>query len=183
MNEEWKDVVGYEGLYQVSSLGNVRSSDREVTQLHPRSKQGTHRFARTYKGKRLRVRQDNIGRCTVSLSKDGKVRSRRVHQLVAEAFLGHTPDGTLSLVVDHIDNDPSNNRADNLQIVSQRANTLKDKRASEGSRSGVSRSSDANRRKPWIATAKVNGKSVYIGRFETEDEAGDAYDAFIGLKP
>jgi hypothetical protein len=85
LSEEWKAVVGYEGLYEVSSQGSVRSLDRTV--LYPNGKPN-----RNFKGKLLKqclnVKQRYYG---VRLSKQGKTKLWLIHQLVAAAFLGNKP--------------------------------------------------------------------------------------------
>lgn len=97
MNTEiWKDVSGYEGLYQVSNLGRVKS-DRRVLKNYP----------------------NNRGYVQIQLRKDGKRKSYLVHRLVAEAFC--VKSGGCD-VVNHIDNDPTNNTAKNLEWVTQTEN-------------------------------------------------------------
>lgn len=81
--ERWLPVVGYEGLYEVSDLGRVRSLDRNVT---------TRNGVRRYKGKILAMTPVN-GYPSVALSLVGKQDTRPVHQLVLEAFAGPRPAG------------------------------------------------------------------------------------------
>lgn len=102
-------MVWYEGLYQVSSFGKVRSLDREI--FVPSS--GKYReYISRRKGKLLRQQTDGHGRYWVNLSKDGKVRVSRVHRLVAEAFIpGASPD----LEVCHNDGNNQNNMISNLR--------------------------------------------------------------------
>lgn len=101
--EQWKSVVGYEGLYEVSSHGRVRSLDRAGTQ-----RCGPKRI----KGRMLTSNASRGGRPSVSLRKDGMAKYPRIHRIVAAAFIGPPPnDGA---VVCHSDGDPTNNRADNL---------------------------------------------------------------------
>lgn len=110
MLEFWQPVDGYQGLYEVSSLGRVRSLDGERS-----NGQGVHHF----KGKVLQP----VGRTErylgVRLSKDSKVKNFRIHQLVAAAFLPPCPGEPGRRAgqwhIDHIDNDPRNNSAENLQ--------------------------------------------------------------------
>lgn len=82
---EWRDIVGYEGLYQVSSDGQVRSLDRVV-------KHG--RFDKTLKGCLLHQFNNGTGNYLgVCLSKMGEARKTDVHVIVASAFLGKRPEG------------------------------------------------------------------------------------------
>lgn len=107
MIEEWRTVVGYEGLYEVSSYGRVRSLDRYV-----KSSYGAYRL---HKGKVLSpgVRPD--GYLVVSLQE----KMFRVHRLVAGAFIPN-PDGLPA--VNHIDEDKTNNRVDNLEWCDSKYN-------------------------------------------------------------
>jgi hypothetical protein len=81
--ERWLPVVGYEGLYEVSDRGQVRSLDRDVT---------TRAGVRRYKGRILRMAPVNGYPC-VALSLVGKQDTRPVHHLVMEAFAGPRPEG------------------------------------------------------------------------------------------
>jgi hypothetical protein len=163
MREEiWKDIPGYEGYYQVSNLGNVRSSDRVI---HTRD--GSPRF---FKGVILKPRLLN-GYKYCSLSTNGDARTYQVHQLVAMAFLNHKPNGH-SLVVDHINGIKTDNRLENLQIVTNRYNLTKDKKSGTSKYIGVSWHSKS---KKWLATIHINGKSVHLGSFTDEVEAALAY--------
>ena len=97
MEEIWKDVVGYEGLYQVSNLGKVRSVDRYVL-----SSNGKNRFL---KGREMLKREDSYGYMTLSLSNKSR-KIVRVHRLVADAFLSNPSNLPC---VNHKDRVPSNN--------------------------------------------------------------------------
>lgn len=109
MTEIWKDVVGYEGLYQVSNLGRVRSLDRTTTCL---TRWGTF-SNRRYKGRVLIPSFDGKGHYLfVVLRKDGKSINELVHRLVAKAFI---PCDDYSLDVNHKDGCRTNNTADNLE--------------------------------------------------------------------
>lgn len=103
--EEWRAVPGYEGLYEVSDLGRVRSCDRTIMQ---RSKHGTM-HPHPIKGRILRPgASGNFGHRTVAL---GRGNSKMVHALVAAAFVGPRPVG---LDVCHKNSDGGDNRASNL---------------------------------------------------------------------
>lgn len=107
MKEIWKDVVGYEGLYQVSNLGRVRSLDRVVNI--------TGRGTRKLKGKLRKITLDSKGYPSVSLSSGNCVdKGHRVHRLVCEAFI---PNPENKLYVDHINTVRTDNRVENLRWV------------------------------------------------------------------
>lgn len=110
MNEEWKAVPGYEGLYDVSSMGLVRSLDRFVN---------SNKGSRRHRG-RILTPNFNHKYARVFLCKDGIVTYKNIHNLVAMAFLDYDPAS--GLVVDHLDSCKSNNCVSNLEIVSQREN-------------------------------------------------------------
>lgn len=95
MKSEWRPVEGYEGLYEVSASGLVRSLPRYTTS-----------------GRILRPRANRHGYQAVQLSREGVVTNQMVHRLVAEAFLGPCPDGHECA---HHDGDRSNNQASNLK--------------------------------------------------------------------
>ena len=96
MSEMWRDIPGYEGLYQVSNYGNVRS-------MNYNKKLGNIR--------ELKQKLRDNGYLEVHLSKDSKRKYFLVHRLVAEAFL-ENPDNKPQ--VNHIDGDKSNNHVSNL---------------------------------------------------------------------
>lgn len=102
--EEWKDIEGYEGLYQVSNLGNVRA----LKFYHSRN--NVHLLKPTV---------NKYGYCVVCLHKDKKVKQYRVHRLVAIAFLPN-PDNLP--YVNHIDCDKTNNSLTNLEWCTQSEN-------------------------------------------------------------
>lgn len=104
MNEIWKDIKGYEGLYQVSNLGRVRSVDRYVKQ-----KEGFYQYI---KGRIRKSKLNNGGYMLVSLSKDNKGKTFLIHRLVAQAFI---PNSENKPQVNHIDENPCNNCVDNLE--------------------------------------------------------------------
>lgn len=162
MQEEiWRDIPGYEGLYQVSNTGNVRSLDRVI--------RGEYERPRPRKGVTLKPRVIR-GYKYCSLSTNGIVKTYPVHQLAAMAFLNHKPDGH-SLVVDHINNIKTDNRLENLQIVTARHNLTKDKKGTS-KYPGVSWNSQ---HKKWAAKIAINGKEIFLGYFTDESEAAIAY--------
>lgn len=111
--EEWREIPGYEGYYEVSSLGRVRSIDRWVTYSN-----GRKQF---YEGKLLKQDADKKGRFTVGLNKKGKPSTKRVHILVALAFIGPRPDG---MVICHCNGNNKDNRLINIRYDTQSENTI-----------------------------------------------------------
>ena len=111
MKEEWKNIRDYEGLYQISNMGNVKSIGRWVD--------------RKYKGKRweeekiLKPKIEKSGYQRVGLWKNvGKWYL--VHRLVYEAFVGDIPKG---MQVNHINEIKSDNRLENLNLMTPKENT------------------------------------------------------------
>ena len=110
MKEIWKPVIGFEGRYEVSNLGRVRS------------------FVCSYNGKQPKEPKtiilkdaDNRGyRRVLLMASDGKRCYKAVHRLVAFAFLGDCTN----MEINHIDCDKTNNRVDNLEICTQSQNTI-----------------------------------------------------------
>jgi hypothetical protein len=149
--EEFRPVPGYEGLYEVSNFGNVKS---------------------LINNKILKSSLTGIRYYKVDLYKDGKQKTFRIHILVAMVFLGHVPDGTQKIVVDHIDNNRLNNHVSNLQLISQRENSSKDKKNGSSQYTGVVWDKKANK---WKSHITINGRPKHLGLFTVEEEAADAY--------
>lgn len=99
----WKAVVGYEGLYEVSEDGVIRSVDRYVK---------NHTVNELRKGKVKGIRAKNNGYYVTDLWKDGKGKTHHVHRIVAEAFI---PNPENKATVNHIDGNKSNNAVSNLE--------------------------------------------------------------------
>ena len=106
-NEVWKDVVGYEGLYQVSDRGNVYSVER----LNSRG----------YKigGRIMKPNYRRDGYLTVDLHSNGKRRTKKIHRLVAEAFI---PNPNNLPEVNHMDENKTNNELSNLEWCTRKHN-------------------------------------------------------------
>lgn len=102
--EEWRDVVGYEGVYQVSNMGRMQSVNRIVK--HWRG--GLQRL----KTKVLCPTIGKRGYCRIGLFKNGQCKRKLVHRLVLEAYIGFCP---LGMECRHLDDNPSNNHLSNLQ--------------------------------------------------------------------
>lgn len=113
--ENWKAVPGFEGRYEVSDLGNVRSVDHYVRLVAHGIE--TKRFS---PGRVLRPGTTKSGHVSVAI---GRGNSRLVHQLVLEAFVGPRPDGYETLHMNHI---PSDNRLANLKYGTRSENLAMD---------------------------------------------------------
>ena len=111
--EVWKDIPEYEGLYQVSNLGRVRSVDRIIVKKN--------KATMLYKGKILKYYEDTKGRLSVSLSKNDKKKNIRVHIIVAETFISKRPD---KKVICHINGNNQDNRLVNLRYDTQSENII-----------------------------------------------------------
>lgn len=109
MKEIWKDIPNYEGLYKISNLGNVKSLD------HIR-KNGTNEYMQ--KGKKLKPQKAN-NYLFVRLSKEEKTKQHFIHRLVAISFL---PNKLNYKEVNHKDENPNNNKIQNLEWCSHKYN-------------------------------------------------------------
>ena len=110
LNETWRDISGFEGVYMVSNMGRVKSLRRV-------GKRSDH----------ILRNRNNKGYKQVGLCRKGDMENHKVHQLVAEAFLDHIRCG-MSFVVHHKNYDKTDNKLDNLEIVTNRYNCSLDKK-------------------------------------------------------
>jgi len=167
MTEEFRDIKGYEGLYQVSNFGNIKSFK--------------------YKQPRILKPKNNRGYKAVSLLKDAKLKNVLIHQLVAIAFMNHTPN-RYKIVIDHINDDKSDNRLENLQIITPRENAYKtqlrrnkfnryeNKYTSEYKGVTIQKVKYKDKEYTYIkASIRINAKRIYLGSFTTEKKASEAY--------
>ena len=113
-SEEWRDIPGYEGLYQASSFGEIRSVDREQKVIWKGKT-----ITKQVKGKHLKQRDHNSGYLVVWLSKFGKVKPFTVHRIIAKVFLNN---GNSADEVNHLDGNKKNNRVENLEWCSRSEN-------------------------------------------------------------
>jgi len=153
--EVFKKIKGYPN-YKVSNLGYVKSL-----------KFGKERILKRGIGSR--------GYSTVSLHEDSKQKTKKIHQLVAVAFLNHTPNGH-KLVVNHIDFNKLNNNVDNLEIVTARENSNRKHIKSSSKYVGVTWSKKS---KKWLSQIEINGKKKHLGLFTNEIEASNKYQGAL----
>lgn len=145
--EEWRIINGYE-LYEVSNLGNVRRT------------------------KVLKPRLSGSGYYVVSLCINGKPKNKYIHQLVAKTFL-NKPDG---FVVNHKDGVKTNNKLSNLEWITQSKNIshsydigLRESKSKSGYK-GVKAVNNG-----FMARISRDNKTIYIGTYDTPEEAYKSY--------
>lgn len=160
MEEIWKAIPGYEGLYEVSNFGNVKSYLVRGTKTNELSD------TPTLKSKRL-----SMGYYAVDLAGTGKKNKKtwRVHVLVAMAFLDHKPDG-YNAIINHIDNNPLNNHVDNLEITTQRINTSIHK-----TDVGVYWNKNSQKWFSMIRVKGYNNQKLYLGGYDDKEQALRVY--------
>ena len=162
MKEEvFKDIPGYEGLYQVSSEGRVKSLERYINIPNGTSRRLCVKY--------LAQTKDRQGYSQVILCRNGLIKNYKVHRLVAVVFLKHIPCGHRT-VIDHINNDKSDNTPTNLQLISNRENTSKDKKSNSGF-TGVYKT----KRSRYQSSIKYKSRRLCLGTFDTAEEAYEAY--------
>lgn len=108
MEEIWKDIEGFEGLYSVSNLGKIKSIERYV-----KNGKNTQRLQKEHEVKTY-INYDRGGYVYCSLHKDNKTYSKKVHRLVAEAFISNLEELPQ---VNHKDGNKENNSVENLEWV------------------------------------------------------------------
>lgn len=158
--EIWKQVRNYEGMYQVSNLGRVKSMKR-TKQNHGSLQEIPERI--------LSIAYKSNGYALVNLWRNNKSSNRHVHRLVAEAFLDNY---STKLQVNHIDMDKKNNAVVNLEMVTNKVNHLKAHRF-KGKKRGAYKHYSGFR-----AVIQIENKTHHLGTFKTKEEAHDAYYNF-----
>jgi len=144
--EIWKDINGFDGRYQVSNFGDVRNA---------------------LKGFIMKSHATTKGYRQIMLQKNGKKTSRRVHRLVAQAFI---LDYCHKLQVNHKDLDKTNNRLYNLEMETNTGNQLHSHRARKRKR-GVYPYKGGK----FLACIRVEKKLIHLGYFEKKNDAYEAY--------
>lgn len=173
--EEWRDVVGSSGIYQISSLGRVRSKTRTIMRSD----------GKPYKrrGQIMKAVKCREGYMKCGLRIEGIYVNKLVHRMVAESFLN--PDKLDRFnVVDHIDGVKTNNNLENLQVITASENVLKGKTSKLNTDKistypYVTYDKNTKGRKKWQAQINRNGRWVKK-RAETEKEAYDLSLQLLG---
>ena len=160
MREEYRDIKGFEGYYQVSNLGIVKSLERKVWCGRGRG------YYKTIPEKILKAGDDGSGYLQVVLCKGGKDKPCKVHRLVAEAFL-ENPDNLPD--INHIDENSHNNNVNNLEWCTRKYNI---NYGTRNIRAGKSNSkANTNNPKLSIAVISINKISGLITEFPSTMEA------------
>ena len=155
MKEEWKDIVGYEGIYRISNQGKVMSLWYGKTRI-------------------MKLCVISCGYIVIVLHKNKRAKTFYVARLVAQHFL---PDWDKSLQVDHINGVKTENHVDNLRMVtrSQNCRSFQKARGGKSKFRGVSFNKQIGSWKAYFKDS--NGKQKHLGYFDDEEEAARAYDA------
>lgn len=152
--EIWKDIIGYENIYQVSNLGNIKSLDRIVKYSNGKIYK--------YKGK---LRNPSISEYRlIALSKNNKVSMVKISRLVAIHFI--KKDNKRN-IVNHKDHNKLNDCVDNLEWVNHSENSLHSSNRHNKLR-GIFYD---KKRERWASYIYRNNKNIFVGRFHTKEEA------------
>jgi len=164
MEEIWKDIPGYEGIYQCSNLGKIKSLQRLSKNNHGNI---------LLKEKILSQHLTGGNYLTVGLYKNKKVKRLKIHQLVAISFLNHKINKSI-YVVNHIDGNKSNNNLTNLEIITQRQNIIHGIKLRFKNNKSTGTYFDKNRNL-FESRIKINNNNIFLGRFVNEKMASDIY--------
>lgn len=172
MDQKCKPIPGYEGLYDISIYGEVRSLNYRGSGKIKELKQGKWGF---------KPFGEDDYYLAVNLTKNSKNRRYAIHQLLAMAFLGFIPDG-MKKTVSHKNRIPYDNRIENLQILSAREHAAYDMKETKksGLPTGVIKYNgrDGQKKSPkksFRSFIQIEGKNKFLGSYYTPEEAGKAY--------
>lgn len=153
--KDYTPIPGYEGFYEISKEGEVRN-------------------VRT--GRVLKPNVNTKGYHQVWLFNTTKKQYLGIHQLMAITFLGHVPNGNVT-VIDHINSVKTDNRLENLQILPHRDNVSKgflEKGTKSSNYTGVYKYNNG-KNEGWVAKIRINRILIHLGYFHTQEEGAQAY--------
>jgi hypothetical protein len=156
--EQWKDIPDYEGYYQISNLGRVKSLEKTLIISGKKC---------IYKALMKKNGISKRGYWEVGFCKNGKECRKKVHRLLAICFIDNPKNHPQ---VNHIDGNRLNNEISNLEWVNNRENSCHRVKLSNltSQYTGVSYFKRDNK---WRSSIQVNGISIRFGMFKTEQEA------------
>jgi hypothetical protein len=157
-NEIWKNVVGFEGLYMVSNFGRIKNLPKQINN-------GNSIYLSKEKIKKETINKQ--GYSTITLTKNNKGKRFLLHRLIAESFI---PNIEKKRVVNHIDNNPKNNKVSNLEWVTHRENTCHQIKKQNCSSIYIGVTLHKKRNK-WGASIVINKKNINLGRYNTQEDA------------
>ena len=166
MVEGWRDIEGFEGLYQISNLGRVKSLERHICYYDTR----WGRYVDKVNKERI-LKSVGDTYQIIQLRKDNKYFPKYIHRLVASAFI---PNPENKPEVNHKDRNPRNNRLDNLEWVTSKENTLHliSSGYDMGANTRGKQLTDEHKRK---ISKSLKGHSSYVRTQETKDRYRRSY--------
>ena len=175
MEEIWRGIQGYEGLYEVSNLGRVKSCERMC-------KTGRQLAEHLLPEKILKPRLEKDGYLRIGLYKDSKPKFFNIHRLVAQAFI---PNPANKPFINHLDCNRQNNCVDNLEWVTHKENIQYREKMGNGKGTENLKKRDINKtiqaiqtacNKPCIATNFKTGEEIY---FKSQTEAAKFFNVTL----
>jgi hypothetical protein len=146
--KEYVDIPGYDGMYRISKDGDIISLKRSTIQ-------------------KRKIQTNKNGYSYIVLTANGIPKVEFIHRLLYRTFVGEIPE---NLVIDHIDRNQKNNSIDNLRLVTMSVNSQNISRVINAKGASYDK-----RKKVWYSAISVNGNRIYLGTFNTEENAINAY--------
>lgn len=166
--EIWLPIKDYEGLYEISNLGRVKSLERYVTYSNGR--------IHLYEEKIMKSRLNEYGYYRIGLNINRKQKQCIIHRLIAIHFI---PKIEGKNVINHKNGIKTDNRIENLEWVTARENTCHYHNSTNKSSQYTGVSFNNFRGKNWRAQITINQKTISLGYFDTELAASEAYQAAL----